>query len=258
MFQIVVKYLSFLKKSTNEHGVHSPFVYELITKCLYEKNKVEEIGFYSDVLNRLKKSKEKIEVTDFGKGSKVFKTNYREVAKIAKVASIKKKNALMLMRLVKYLEINTTLEIGTSLGVGTSCLAKANLKGEVVSVEGCPNTAAMAQNQFDYFKLKNINLLTGEFSKVLPELVEDKKYDLIYFDGNHTKKATLEYFKLCLPSIHNNTVFIFDDIHWSDEMDEAWEEIKKHEQVKVTLDTFQWGLVFFRKEQVKEHFVIRV
>ena len=82
-------------------------------------------------------------------------------------------------------------------------------------------------------------------------------YNLIYFDGNHSKKATLEYFELLLPTLTNDAVWIFDDIHWSKDMEEAWEIIKNHSKVKVTIDTFQWGIVFFRKEQEKEHFVIR-
>jgi hypothetical protein len=40
-------------------------------------------------------------------------------------------------------------------------------------------------------------------------------------------------------------------------MTEAWETIKKHPQVTVTIDTFYWGIVFFRKAQAKEHFTIR-
>ncbi|HEX9151561.1 MAG TPA: class I SAM-dependent methyltransferase, partial [Flavobacterium sp.] len=81
---------------------------------------------------------------------------------------------------------------------------------------------------------------------------------LIYFDGNHSKIATLNYFELLLPTITNESVWIFDDIHWSSAMEEAWEIIKKHPKVTVTIDTFQWGLVFFRREQEKEHFVIRI
>src|SRR5690606_10430510 len=98
-----------------------------------------------------------------------------------------------------------------------------------------------------------------EFSEYLKnDKVSTANYQLIYFDGNHSKKATLEYFNLLLPTIQNDTVWIFDDIHWSSEMNKAWQAIKKHEKVTVTIDTFQWGLVFFRREQAKEHFTIRV
>ena len=82
-------------------------------------------------------------------------------------------------------------------------------------------------------------------------------FQLIYFDGNHSKAATLNYFEFLLPTITNETVWIFDDIHWSQEMEEAWEIIKNNPKVTVTIDTFQWGIVFFRTEQEKEHFVIR-
>ena len=61
-----------------------------------------------------------------------------------------------------------------------------------------------------------------------------------------------------LPTITNESIWIFDDIHWSDDMEEAWEIIKNHPKVTVTIDTFQWGIVFFREEQKKEHLAIRV
>ena len=63
---------------------------------------------------------------------------------------------------------------------------------------------------------------------------------------------------MLLPKTHNDSIFIFDDINWSKGMQEAWNKIKAHPQVSVSIDTFFWGMVFFRKEQVKEHFKIRV
>ena len=80
---------------------------------------------------------------------------------------------------------------------------------------------------------------------------------MVYFDGNHQQKQTLKYFNACLRNIHNNTVFIFDDINWSKEMGNAWEIIKNEHRVTTTIDLFQWGIVFFRKELSKEHFIIR-
>ncbi|HSP12266.1 MAG TPA: class I SAM-dependent methyltransferase, partial [Salegentibacter sp.] len=87
---------------------------------------------------------------------------------------------------------------------------------------------------------------------------QQTSFDLIYFDGHHTKEATLKYFELLLPTAHNESVFIFDDIHWSRGMEEAWEMIKKHPEVRVSIDTFYLGLIFFRKEQAKQDFIIRL
>ncbi|MDR9458281.1 MAG: class I SAM-dependent methyltransferase [Salegentibacter sp.] len=87
---------------------------------------------------------------------------------------------------------------------------------------------------------------------------QQTSFDLIYFDGHHTKEATLKYFELLLPTAHNDSVFVFDDIHWSRGMEEAWDIIKKHPEVRVSIDTFHLGLIFFRKEQVKQDFIIRL
>ena len=117
----------------------------------------------------------------------------------------------------------------------------------------------IAKNQLQLFHLKNVECHTIEFSTYLETINhQPSTINLIYFDGNHSKKATLDYFELLLPTINNESVWIFDDIHWSKEMEEAWKIIQKHPKVTVTIDTFQWGLVFFRREQPKEHFVIRV
>jgi predicted O-methyltransferase YrrM len=106
--------------------------------------------------------------------------------------------------------------------------------------------------------LNNIKAEVTEFSAYLKTFdFRLSTFDLIYFDGNHSKKATLDYFEMLLPTINNQSVWIFDDIHWSKDMEEAWEIIKTHSKVTVTIDTFQWGMVFFRYEQPKEHFVIR-
>ncbi len=134
-----------------------------------------------------------------------------------------------------------------------------NPKTKITTLEGCPETAKIAQKQFKKFQLKNISLINTEFESYLnSSQISNSVFQQIYFDGNHSKKATLDYFERLLPTITNDTVWIFDDIHWSAEMEETWEIIKKHPKVTVTIDTFQWGFVFFRKEQPKEHFIIRV
>lgn len=265
-------YIKFLWKSTNQHGVHSPFVYSLVTKCLYDKSKHPSYKTISAYREELLKSKEKISVMDFGAGSKIFRSSEREVSKMAKKVSVDPKRAKLLNRLVRYLNVQKALELGTSLGVGTVALAAGN-SVKVTTIEGCPETAAVAEKSFRKFGFGNIDLRVGKFEKFLEERglrtenseqktpdskLLGEKFDLVYFDGNHQKEATLEYFEKLLSTAHNDSVFILDDIYWSREMEEAWEEIKKHPSVKVTIDTFFWGFVFFRKEQEKEHFVIRV
>ena len=260
LFQIK-SYLKFLWNSKNEHGVHSPFVFDLITKCFYDNKSNPEYSILENYRNSLLKNKNTIEVTDFGAGSRVFKSNTRQVAKIAKTAGIASKRAKLLFRIVQYFQPSTILEIGTSLGLATSALSLGSrsfgTKTKIITLEGCPNTINQCQLQFQKLNFNNVKFINTEFSQYFKNL-QPTDYNLIYFDGNHSKTATLDYFELLLPTVTNDSVWIFDDIHWSSAMEEAWEMIKNHEKVKVTIDTFQWGIVFFREEQEKEHFVIRV
>jgi predicted O-methyltransferase YrrM len=258
LFQIK-SYLQFLWHSKNEHAVHSPFVFNLLTKCFYDKKFKSEYVVLKNYRNDLLQNKNTIEVNDFGAGSRVFKSNKRQISKIAKTAGITKNRAELLFRIANYFQPDTILEIGTSLGLATSALSLGNPKAAIVTLEGCPETAKQAQFQLQKFKCNNVECVVTEFNNYLQNCqLKTKNCDLIYFDGNHSKKATLEYFELLLPTITNKTVWIFDDIHWSAEMEEAWEIVKNHQKVTVSIDTFQWGLVFFRYEQPKQHFVIRV
>ncbi|MGO4770102.1 O-methyltransferase [Flavobacterium sp. W22_SRS_FK3] len=257
LFQIK-SYLKFLWNSKNEHGVHSPFVFNLVTKCFYYKKSKPEYSILNNYRKSLYENKNFIEVTDFGAGSKIFKSNKREISKIAKTAGISEKRAELLFRITKYFQPKNILEIGTSLGLATSAMALGNPKARLITLEGCPETANQCQLQLQKFNFNNVENIISKFeSFLISENLQSTIYDLIYFDGNHSKKATLTYFDLLLPTIDNDSVWIFDDIHWSSEMDEAWKVIKSHPKVTVTIDTFQWGFVFFRREQEKEHFVIR-
>ena len=253
----VKSFILFLFKSTNQHGVHSPFVYNLVTKCFYKKTSLFKIKLVNNVKQWLYSNNKIITVTDFGSGSKVFKNNERKVADIAKVAGINKKKIALLLRILDYFEFKNILEIGTSVGLGTSTLSIGSSNSIINTLEGCENTATIAQELFNKFKLTNIKLTIGDFKETLPLISDHKQFDLIYFDGNHQKEATLNYFNLCLKTVHNNSIFIFDDINWSTEMQQAWSVIKKHPKVTISIDTFFWGIIFFRKEQEKEHFTIR-
>ncbi len=255
----ILSYLKFLWNSKNEHGVHSPFVFDLVTKCFYDKTIYPEYSVLKKYRKSLLENINFIEVIDFGVGSRVFKSNKRQISKIAKTAGISSKRAQLLFRIVRYFQPIQILEIGTSLGLATSALSLGIQNSKIISLEGCPNTISQCQLQLQKFNIKNVDLIETEFSNYLKSVkLQSAICNLIYFDGNHSLQATLDYLELLLPTITNDSVWIFDDIHWSSDMEQAWKNIKNHPKVKVTIDTFQWGIVFFRAEQEKEHFVIRV
>ncbi|MFZ9719521.1 MAG: class I SAM-dependent methyltransferase, partial [Chitinophagaceae bacterium] len=83
------------------------------------------------------------------------------------------------------------------------------------------------------------------------------KLDFVFIDGNHAYAPTLRYFNAMLPFVHSGTVMILDDIHWSAEMEKAWQAISNHSAVTLSIDLFFVGILFFREEQLhKQHFRI--
>jgi len=258
MLYQIISYFKFLLRSTNQHGVHSPYVFDLITKCFYDNNNHTAYTKLFNYRKQLLHNNNSIEVTDFGAGSRVFKFDTRVVSAIAKTAGIPKKRQQLLFRLAQYLNPKNSLELGTSLGLGTIAMALANPEGTIDTVEGCANTAGVAKKMFSKFGIENYKLYQLDFESFFTSENFKTNYDLVFIDGNHTKDQTLLYFDLLRKKARNETVLIFDDIYWSAEMTEAWQEIAAHPEVQVSIDTFYWGLVFFRREQQKEHFTIRL
>ncbi len=257
MIYQIKQYIKFVLKSTNQHGVHSPFVYNLVTKCFYDRTKHNAYNSLLNYKKNLLKNKIKIEVIDLGVGSQIIKHNTRTVSDMTKNAGSTIKRGKLLYRLTAYFKPNNILELGTSLGIATHAMSLANSNSKITSIEGCPNISEFTKNNFKTLQLNNIDVITGDFKDATKKLTSNT-YDLVFFDGNHQKEATLGYFNTLLQTANNDSVFIFDDIYWSKGMTEAWENIKQHPKVTVTIDTFFWGFVFFRKEQMKEHFAIRV
>lgn len=252
----IKSYIQFLFSSTNAHGVHSPFVYDLITNCFYDRHNYKEYSLLKAHRNELIQTSETISVTDFGAGSRVFTSDTRRISAIAKNAGITAKRQRLLFRLNRYFSSETIVELGTSLGMATVALSVGTPSANIRTIEGCPETAAIAKHYFERFQLQNIELQQQKFETFLKALTSPVSF--VYIDGSHSKEKTLQYFEWLLPNATNDSVFILDDIYWSAEMTEAWKMLCAHPKVTVSIDTFQWGLLFFRKEQKKEHFKIRV
>ena len=254
----LISFLRFFWYSTNHHKIHSPFVFELVTNCFYNNKQQYWYADYLKLRNELLKDKTIIEVTDFGAGSKKMDRTTRSVQSIAKNAGINLKRAFLLGRMTDYLQTGNILEIGTSAGLGAAAVSMGNTQNKIFTLEGCPNTATIAKKYFEKYRLRNIHLIEGNFDSTLPRILKEHPFDMIFFDGNHRKEPTISYFEQCLKYVKNDSVFIFDDIYWSKGMNEAWNYIYSHPAVSVSIDTYRWGIVFFRKEQPKQHFIIRI
>ncbi|GAB5400459.1 MAG: class I SAM-dependent methyltransferase [Aureisphaera sp.] len=231
-------------------------MFQLVTKCFNDSANYPAYAKIKKHRTALLKDDRQIEVQDFGAGSRVFKGTTRAVSKIAKNAGVSFKRQRLLHRLVNYFQIKEVLELGTSVGLGTYALGYGNYNVHIQTIEGCPNTANVAVEHFRNHGMENIVMHNETFDAFFQH--NKSIFDLVYIDGNHDKEHTLSYFYKLLERVHKDSILIFDDIYWSPEMTEAWNEIKGHEKVTVSIDTFQWGMVFFRTEQPKQHFTLRL
>ncbi len=258
MFQLLA-YLRFWLRSGNAHGLHSPFVFGLYTSVVRHTGQYGPYAAIEERRRQLLASAASISVTDLGAGSHTGAGQQRRVAEIARTAAKPKKLAQLLFRLVNYLRPATVLELGTSLGLTTAYLAAADSRHRVVTFEGCPNVAGVARETFAALQLGNIEVVDGNLDHTLaPTLTAlGAPVDFVFFDGNHRYEPTLRYFEQCLAHRGDNSTFVFDDIHWSEDMERAWEVIKAHPDVTLTVDLFYFGLVFFRQKQPKQHFWLR-
>ncbi len=256
MYQILA-YIKFFFRSTNQHGVHSPFIFNFVTKCLYDSEKYPAYNKLKEYRNHLKSSNTVLEITDLGEGSRMLNSKKRSVRKMINASSSTERESKLLFRITQYFNFKSVLELGTSLGMGTYAIALGNTNSEISTIEGCPNTSDYAKSKFQDLNIQNTTFTKGDFTAIIPTL-ENQKFDFIFFDGHHNQLATIQYFESLLSKVHNETVFVFDDIYWSKGMTEAWQYIIAHNAVTVTVDCFHLGFVFFRKEQAKEHFKIRV
>jgi predicted O-methyltransferase YrrM len=223
-------YIKFIRLSKNRHGVHSPFVYDLVTKCFNDKKNYPEYELLKAHRKALRRDDSLFEMTDFGEGSRVFKGNARKVSAVVKNAGMKKKRQKLLLRLARYVKAENVLELGTSLGLGTVALSLSNTFAAVNTVEGCPNTLQKAQHYFEKFNLHNIAIHQQLFSDYLDKTFDT--FDLIFIDGDHNGARTLAYFHSLLKNVHNDSVIIFDDIYWSKDMTAAWQR-KEHFVIRV-------------------------
>lgn len=260
-FQLAIKYARFLIVASNAkgHGVHSPFVFSFIKNVLNDRKIYDCYYAIEEERQALLKNHAKIEVVDFGAGSSVIKTNSRAISKMAASSLKPRKYAQLLFRMAQYYKPETIIELGTSFGITTSYLASGNPAAKVFTLEGAPAIAALAKQHFEKMQLNHISLLQGSFDKTLPELLQSvNKVDMVFIDGNHRKEPTIQYFETIRRYAGHSTIFIFDDIHWSKGMEEAWEAISMYPDVTLTIDLFFIGIVFVNPDfKIKQQFRIR-
>jgi predicted O-methyltransferase YrrM len=259
--QLAFKWVQYFAQASSGkgHGIHSPFVYQLIGEVLNDDRDYYAYKLVETAKNNLLLDDRLLQMKDLGAGAPWSGEKMKMVSEVVTQSVSSQKFGRLLFRLANFYHAKTIVEMGSSLGISTAYLASADPGSQVITMEGSPSVARIAAETFQKLKLQNISQITGNFDDTLDGvLISTSSPDLVFIDGNHRKKPLLEYFEKFLQRMPSSSLLIIHDIHWSREMEEAWALIQEHPQVKMSIDIFSAGLVFFRDEfQVKQKFTIR-
>lgn len=250
------KYIQYKLKAQTKHGIHSPFVFDFITNCTTIKLPKEFQAHYRVLRQKTKQRRDKISVSDFGAGSKRLGRE-RSIRKIYQTATTKGVYANLLYQITQHYKPKHILELGTSLGFGSIMLASGNQESQLHTVEACYATLELAKENFASFNLKNIHTYHSTFQEFF-QRENLPTFDLVYIDGHHEGTALKQYLQSLQAYTHDDTIFIIDDIIWSADMNQTFNELIASDRYHVTMDLFRWGLIIQRPQQEKEHFTIRL
>ncbi len=252
----IISYLDFLEKKQSHFFIHSPFVFRLSQEVLLNKNKVYPPQELRTLREFLPKNPRTIVYEDFGaNASQKGKKHTLSVGEIFKKMAVSAKKGNFLYRLCYFLQPQSLLELGTNLGISTLYQAAALKKQyRFTTIEANESLLFVARQLLrKYPRIRFENSLFDEF---LDNLSPDAKFDYVFIDGNHSYEPTLKYVKKLIPHLTPQAVIVLDDIYWSEEMTQAWKELYAWEEFTLTMDLYHFGLLFFRRKQAKEHFVL--
>lgn len=251
--------IRYFRQAQTIYDVHSPFLAKWITEVLEDQR---EYYVFEDVVAVraywLRTSQTVSFQEDYGAGSRAGQGRERSVAELARWSAVDAYAGALLFRMVLHAQPQTILELGTNLGFSAMYMRAAALGARFTSIEGQAVVAKLAAISLERAKLPPIDIRTGTFAEQLPQALADlEKVDFAFLDGDHRGAATIGYFNSIRPHLHGQSVVVIGDIHWSDDMLAAWEEIREHPMVSMSVDLYHFGVLFFRKEQQEqEHFTL--
>jgi predicted O-methyltransferase YrrM len=241
-------WISFYQKAETIYRTHSPFLYDLYENVLKVERYFYDFEKLEHVRRKLLGSDQMIDFEDFGAGSKILKSEKRMVSDIAKHGISSNYQCRVLFNLINYIKPVRSLELGTSLGISALYMASARKTSQVDTVDANEQLSKIASQNAKELELPNIHFNINTFEKFVIQITPPTVYDFLYIDGNHTYNATINTIEILQPFLSDTAVVMIDDIHWSEEMYQAWELLKSHRRVNSSIETQYFGLLFFDKK----------
>ena len=221
---MVVSYLKYLLQCKSEYNIHSPFVYEFMCKVLNDSGSNRDYDTIYRIARLLDKRKH---------------INYKL-----------RKQSRLLYRMVSYFEPDSVVSFGKLSALNTAALALGHLQSKVYLEE-----SADFLETLNLMGVVNVNLIQPE--EFDSEHFKRLNTGFVFFSRDSFEEDTWDYLTDCLNHKTSESVFIFEGIHHTRDLEDAWEEIKENEDVSVTFDLYCVGVVFFREGIEKQDFVLK-
>lgn len=152
-----------------------------------------------------------------------------------------KLKGMLLRRIVEGYGAKRVLELGTNTGFSGSYFVSVN-GVELTTIEGSDALCNIADKNMRRISPK-YRIMNNLFDDAIDQLIqENAKFDCVFIDGQHEKEATLHYAERVKPLMEKNAIYIFDDIYWSDDMNEAWKELVYTKDFFKAVDLFAVGV----------------
>ncbi len=242
--------------SVDEHSIHSPFFFDFYNKVIKNDNPDKpEFTAIEEIRQKLLVNLTEVTIHDLGAKSSHFKKENRTLSKIAETSLSPALFSRLYYRIIHYMDASQVVELGTSMGITSLYLAQKN-NIHVTTFEGNPSMINVARTHFEYFDTKNIRLIEGNLDTELENyLLKPAKINFVLMDANHQYEPTIRYFNLLSRRMAEKGIIILDDIHYSEEMNRAWLELRDHRLVYGSVDLFRCGILFFDPALNRQHYI---
>jgi len=233
-------YLNYYFAANTKYQVHSPFVFEFLSDIFEDDRFYHFFGVIENYRRNLLGTSDKL----------LINQSEKTINQLAKKLSIEPKVGEILFKTVHKYKPDTLLELGDSLGISALYQATPNPHVPLLTLAANTTLGNAAGNYFKRLGTRNIQVLAGDFSKNISTAIQQlNSVEQLFFNGFWGKTATLSYFEACLAAMPSNAIFIFRSPYASKDTQTFWETIKKHEKVRLSIDIYDLGFLFFRSEQ---------
>jgi predicted O-methyltransferase YrrM len=252
----VIAYLKYWLFKEDKYSLQSPFLFRIYQELLIFLSERKESDLdIEEIRNDLLNSAVTIKVDDFGAGSKKVNTQIRRISDITKYSTSSRKFAQVYQYFCMLTPAKTVLELGTCMGLTSRYLSRIT-SGTTFTFEGSEEIKAIAMGSESF---ENLNFIQGKINETLPGILRQVDHvDFALIDANHTYDGTMNAYNQIKEKVLPTSILAIGDIHWSPEMETAWKEISNQEEVKLSLDFFECGIIFFDSPVPKNHFILSI